>query len=60
MKHWYNRGAFGESIFELSWLDLLLLCIGRELVRSGVVICLGKSRLKCHSNVSREDQVKNQ
>ncbi len=47
MKKWYDFGAFGNTIIELSWLDIGKLILGYELdPGSCVKLSLGKSRRK--------------
>lgn len=60
MRTWYTYGAFGDTMIELSFVDILKLLLRRELVlgRHSVVLSIGKSRHRALGNAeSRERQL---
>lgn len=60
MRYWYQFGAFGSTVIELSWKDLWRLIRGKEIEIAGNVLCFGKSKRKSlYSAPSREQQVEN-
>ncbi len=60
MKRWYTYGAFGDTVIELSLLDIMKLLLGYQLRSCGEVICFGKSKLKSLGKAtSREKQLCN-
>lgn len=62
MRTWSTCGAFGDSIYELTWWEVAKFIWTRELDlgSSSVVVSIGKSRRVAHPRAahgSREEQL---
>lgn len=62
MRTWSTCGAFGDRVYEMTWLEVLRFIWTRELdlASSSVVVSIGKSRRKAHPTAvhgSREEQI---